>query len=81
MDILITGRWIKADEALRMKLVNKVVPRDELLTAVERIAERIKTYDPLAVSYAKQAITRGLDLSLERGLELETNLSNRLSAS
>jgi len=81
MDILITGRWVTADEALRMKLVNRVVPRDELLPAVERIADKIKTYDPLTVSCAKEAVTRGLDLSLERGLELESNLSARLSAS
>ncbi len=81
LDILITGRWVKADEALRMKLVNKVVPREELLPAVEKIADTIKAYSPLAVSYAKQAVTRGLDLSLERGLELEANLSNLLSAS
>jgi enoyl-CoA hydratase len=64
-----------------MKLVNRVVPRDELLPAVERIADKIKTYDPLTVSCAKEAVTRGLDLSLERGLELESNLSARLSAS
>jgi enoyl-CoA hydratase/carnithine racemase len=81
LDILITGRWVKADEALRIKLVNKVVPRDELLPAVERIAGKIKAYDPLAISCAKQAVTRGLDLSLERGLELEANLSNLLSDS
>ena len=42
---------------------------------------KIKIYDPIAVSYAKQAITRGLDMSLERGLELESNLGKRLLAS
>ena len=80
LDMLLTGRWVKADEALKMKLVNKVVPRSELLPAAEEIADRIKTYDPVAVSYAKQAITRGLDLNLERGLEVEANLGNRLIA-
>ncbi len=80
LDMLLTGRWVKAEEALRMKLVNKVVPRSELLPAAERFAEKIKAYDPLAVSYAKQAVTRGLDLSLERGLELEANLGSRLLA-
>ncbi|MEK7352940.1 MAG: enoyl-CoA hydratase-related protein, partial [Chloroflexota bacterium] len=76
LDMLLTGRWIKADEALRMKLVNKVVPRADLLTTVQKMADRIKSYDPRAVSYAKQAITRGLDLSLERGLELEARLGS-----
>ena len=38
----------------------------------------VKAYDPMAISYAKQAITRGLDLSLEQGLELEAALGARL---
>jgi len=78
LDMLLTGRWIKAEEALRLKLVNQVVTRDNLLPAAESLANKIKAYDPRAVSYAKQAIVRGLDLSLERGLELEANLGNQL---
>ncbi len=78
LDILLTGRWIKAEEARRLKLVNHVVPRDDLLPVVERLANKIKVYDSMAISYAKQAITRGLDLSMERGLELEANLGYRL---
>ncbi|MFC2056369.1 enoyl-CoA hydratase/isomerase family protein [Chloroflexota bacterium] len=78
LDMLLTGRWIKAEEAHRLKLVNRVVPRDDLLPVVERLANKIKAYDPMAISYAKQAITRGLDLNLERGLELEANLGYRL---
>ena len=78
LDMLLTGRWIKAEEALRMKLVNKVVPRTDLLPTVQRLADKIKSYDPRAVSFAKQAIIRGLDLSLERGLELEARLGKLL---
>ncbi len=74
LEILLTGRWIKAEEAHRIKLVNQVVSRGDLLPATERLANRIKAYNPMAISYAKQAITRGLDLSLEQGLELEANL-------
>ena len=80
LDMLLTGRWVKAQEALRMKLVNKVVSRDELLPAAEEYSAIIKKHDPAAVRYAKQAITRGLDMSLERGLELEANLGRRLAA-
>jgi enoyl-CoA hydratase/carnithine racemase len=80
LDMLLTGRWVKADEALKMKLVNMVVPRSELMPAAENIAEKIKSYDSTAVSYAKQAVMRGLDLSLERGLELEASLAGRLAA-
>ena len=80
LEILLTGRWIKAEEAHRLKLVNRVVPRNDLLPEAERLASKIKAHNPLAVSYAKQAITRGLDLSLEQGLELEARLGRRLSA-
>jgi len=81
LEILLTGRWIKAEEARRLKLVNQVVSRNDLLPAAERMAYKIKGYNPAAVTYAKQAITRGLDLSLEQGLELEAKLGNRLLTS
>jgi len=78
LEVLLSGRRIKAEEACRLKLVNQVVPRANLLPTAERLARKIKAYDPLAISYAKQAITRGLDLSLEQGLELEANLADCL---
>ena len=78
LEVLLTGRWIKADEAYRLKLVNQVVPREDLWPTAERLASRIKGSHPMAISYAKQAITRGLDLSLEQGLELEANLGDCL---
>ncbi len=81
LEILLTGRWIKAEEAYRIKLVNQVVSRVDLLPAAERLANKIKAYNPMAISYAKQAITRGLDLSLEQGLELEANLGDCLLTS
>jgi enoyl-CoA hydratase/carnithine racemase len=81
LDMLLTGRWVKADDALRMKLVNRVVPKAELLSTAQQLADRIKSCDPAAVNYAKQAITRGLDLSLEQGLEVEAGLGARLAAS
>jgi enoyl-CoA hydratase len=79
LEILLSGRWLKADEAHRLKLVNRVVPRKELLPQAERLASTIAGFDPVAVSYAKQAIVRGLDLSLEQGLELEARLARSIS--
>jgi enoyl-CoA hydratase len=81
LEVLFTGRWIDAEEAQRLKLVNRVVSRGDLLTVAEEMADTIQSYRPLAVSYAKQAVTRGLDLSLDKGLELESNLADYLSAS
>ncbi len=80
LEMLLNGRWIKAAEAHRLKLVNRVVPHAELLPAAEALANKLKTYHPLALSYAKQAVTRGLDLTLEEGLELEARLAKRLLA-
>ena len=81
LDMLLSGRWVKAEEAHRLKLVNRVVPRKELLPVAERMANKVKAYNPTAVSYAKQAITRGLDLSLEQGLELEARISGSITSS
>jgi len=74
LEMLLSGRRIGAAEALRMKLVNRVVPRESLLADTDRLADRLAKYDPVVVSYAKQAITRGLDLTLAQGLELEARL-------
>jgi enoyl-CoA hydratase len=79
LEILLSGRWIKADEAKQLKLVNRVVPRKELMTEAERLAKKIAGFDPVAVAGAKQAITRGLDLTLEQGLELEARLAGTIT--
>ena len=79
LEMLLTGRWIGAEEALRLKLINRVVSRTGLLPEAEKLAGKIKAHTPLAVSYAKQAVTRGLDLSLAQGLELERKLAHHLS--
>ena len=81
LEILLTGRWIKAEEALRLKLINQVVCRKELLSETKKLADKIVAHDPTVVSYAKQAITRGLDLSLEQGLELEARLGSLITSS
>jgi len=78
LEMLLSGRWVKAEEAYRLKLVNRVVPREELLPTVEKLANKIKACSPIALSYAKQAITQGLDLSLEQGIELEARLGDCL---
>ena len=81
LDWLLTGRWVKASEALRFGLVNRVVARADLLPAAQMLADRIKSLDPAEVRYIKEAVGRGMDMSLEEGLELETRLAARLLAS
>jgi enoyl-CoA hydratase len=78
LDILLSGRWLTAPEALKMKLVNRVVTRAALLPEAEATAQKIKAHHPLAVSLAKRSVTQGLDLPLREGLALEARLGRRL---
>jgi enoyl-CoA hydratase/carnithine racemase len=73
-EMLFTGKPIDAQEAYRIGLANKVVPRDQLMTAAKKLAETICQAAPLAVRTAKEAMMRGLDTSLEEGLRLEDDL-------
>jgi enoyl-CoA hydratase len=75
LDMLLGGRWLKAAEALRLKLVNRVVPRAALYPEAEKLAEKIKSHPTAAVRAVKQAVTRGLDMSLAEGLALEKRLA------
>ncbi|HUT83207.1 MAG TPA: enoyl-CoA hydratase-related protein, partial [Thermodesulfobacteriota bacterium] len=69
-----------AQEALEIGLVNRVVMRDKLFQTAEEMAEKIASHNPLAVKYAKQAVVRGLELSLADGLRLEKMLASHLAA-
>ncbi|OGO03776.1 MAG: hypothetical protein A2Y60_05925 [Chloroflexi bacterium RBG_13_54_9] len=74
LEMLLTGQRISAVEAYRIGLVNKVVPRRELLAAVEDVAAKILSMNQEAVRWAKGAVVRGLDMSLAEGLALESRL-------
>jgi enoyl-CoA hydratase len=78
LEMLLSGRWISAAEAKKIKMINRVVPRAELLPVVEKLADTIRGYDKMALEFAKQAVVDGLDLPLAQGLELEVRLSNLL---
>src|SRR5205823_9258086 len=78
LEMLYTGNRIGAQEALRLGLVDHVVPLDRLLSKCEEIATEICKSAPLAVQRIKQAALRGLDLPLAEGLKLERDLYNWL---
>jgi enoyl-CoA hydratase len=80
LEILMSGRWIDAKEALKLKLVNRILPRPNLIPAAEALARKIMSYPWPAVRAIKQAVWRGLDMSLPEGLELESRLARRLMA-
>ena len=80
LEMLLSGRYIKAPEALHMGLVNRVVPRADLLTAAEKLAGEIKSVPATTTRLIKEAISRGLDMGLPEGLELESRLAARALA-
>ena len=81
LQILLAGDRIDAQEAFRIGLVNVVVSREALYPTADRMAQKILSRSPIAVRYAKEAITRGLDLTLEEGLALEGRLADILKDS
>jgi enoyl-CoA hydratase len=78
LEFLLSGRWLDAAEALKMKLVNRVVTRDDLLPTAEAMARTILSHPRPAVRAAKQAVRRGLDMTLAEGLALEARLAQSL---
>ncbi|MFC1870324.1 enoyl-CoA hydratase/isomerase family protein [Chloroflexota bacterium] len=78
LEMLLTARWLDAREACAIGLVNRVVPRAELMTAAEEMAAKITRHNQKTVRCAKQAVVRGLDLPLAEGLALESRLAASL---
>lgn len=72
-DLIYTGRNIKADEALRIGLVNTVLPHDELMPYAKKLASMIVANAPKAVAFAKKAINENYDMDRKEGLALENH--------
>jgi enoyl-CoA hydratase len=79
LEFLLADGLVSSREAYRVGLVNKVVPKDKLFQIAEEMAQKIASFHPTAVRNAKQAVTRGLDLSLAEGLDLEKRLASELT--
>jgi enoyl-CoA hydratase/carnithine racemase len=77
-ELILSGVPFSANEAEAWGLVNRVVPQEQLLEATLAIADRIASNGPVAVRQAKQAIHRGLQMSLADGLAFEIEAYNRL---
>jgi enoyl-CoA hydratase/carnithine racemase len=74
MQLLLTGDQIPASEALRVGLVNEVVPQTDLIKRAEEIAAKIIANAPLAIQYTMEAVNHGMEMTLEEGLYLEATL-------
>jgi enoyl-CoA hydratase/carnithine racemase len=71
MEMILTGEPIDAETALRIGLVNRILPHDQLLERAMRLAATIASRGPLAVTAARRAILEGLTLGLAAGLSNE----------
>ncbi|MGB3696204.1 MAG: enoyl-CoA hydratase [Gordonia sp. (in: high G+C Gram-positive bacteria)] len=74
MDLILTGRQMKADEADRLGLVSRVVPADQVLTVAREVATTIASKSFIAASYGKEAVNRAYESGLTEGVRAERSL-------
>lgn len=71
MELVLSGRFISADEALQYRLINKVVPQEMYLREAVSLAKEIAGMSTIAVQLAKEAINRSFETHLDEGLMVE----------
>jgi enoyl-CoA hydratase len=74
MDVILSGRFLTADEALAAGLAARVVPDGEWLDEAKRVAEEIASKAPIATRLAKEGVDRAYEGPLQLGLEYERRL-------
>jgi enoyl-CoA hydratase/carnithine racemase len=74
LELILTGKTIDAMEASRMGLVNQVVSSETVMPVAMAMGEAIASKGPIALRYAKEAVHKGLDMTLDQGLRLEADL-------
>jgi enoyl-CoA hydratase len=80
LELLLTGDMIDAQEALRIGLVNRVVPADRLLSEADALLRAILANGPLAVRACLEAVDAGLEMGMDQALLFEANYFGLLSA-
>jgi Enoyl-CoA hydratase/carnithine racemase len=70
-ELIFSGDFVTAEEALRIGLVNKVVPNDQLFVEAKKMAKRFSNRGAVALRLAKAAVNEGLRMDLEAGLQYE----------
>jgi enoyl-CoA hydratase len=71
--MLLTGEHVNAADALRMGLVSKVVPQDQLMAEAEKTMRGIVAKGPVALALTMDAVDRGLESTLEEGMRIEAD--------
>lgn len=80
LELMLSGEMIDAQEAYRIGLANKVVPQAELLGAARAMLTTILRNGPVALGLAIECATRGMEMSMDDGLALESNLFGLLAS-
>ncbi|MFJ7825366.1 enoyl-CoA hydratase/isomerase family protein [Psychrobacillus sp. NPDC096623] len=80
-ELIFSGRYIKADEALKLGVVEKVVATGTSMESALAMAEIFKRKAPLAIGAAKKAIQEGIDLPLKEAIEIEISYCGKLFGS
>ena len=71
MELVLTGKFLPAAEALALRMVNKVVPVEMYLREAVSLAKEIVQMSPIAAQLAKEAVSRAFETHLEEGLQFE----------
>ncbi len=79
-EMIYTGKVIRADEALRIGLVNATYEPEQLMPAALEMAQKMLANAPIAISMAKQSINQGYDLDADDAIALENQLFGRCFA-
>jgi len=74
MEMLLTGDLIGAAEAEAMGLLNRLVSREELMNTALALATEMALKSPLSLAFVKEALHKGMDLTLDQGMRLELDL-------
>jgi len=74
LELILTAETIGAEEAFEIGLVSKVVPPEKLASEAKALAQSMASKAPISLRYVKEAVNKGMDLTLEQGLRLEADL-------
>lgn len=80
LELLLTGDQFSAQRAYEIGLVNSVVPHEQLLSGAMQMAERILRHSPLAAARILSAVTRGINTTIDEGLEIEKQQFARMAS-
>jgi enoyl-CoA hydratase len=73
-ELILTGRRINAQEALRIGLVNHIYPKDQLIPEAKKLAEELAKVSPRLMEGGKRAVNMAMSTPLDWGLRLETDI-------